>query len=133
MMKVMTNVTDQMVFLSPYENPFYFIILSIGLIPLVIQLVRGKRMMWYQNLLTIFFLWTSFGGPSIRQGVALLSYIAWQTLLVWVYFKHRQTKNSNGTFYTAVILAIMPLFLVKVIPFVLGLSVMEAVVEKTPT
>ncbi len=41
----------------------------------------------------------------------------WQTILVWGYFVHRQRKNQTGWFYAAVILAIIPLFLTKVTPF----------------
>lgn len=132
MLDMLEKGSSMMFYLSPYENPFYFIILGITLIPLVIQLLRGKRMMWYQNVLTVFFLWMSFGGPSLRQGIALLIYIAWQTFLVWWYFGHRQRKNSNIGFYSAVILAILPLFLVKVIPFILERNFMIDAVSANP-
>ena len=132
MLDSLHNLSTKMVYLSPYENPYYFILLAVALLPLVIQLLRGKRMMWYQNILTALFLWISFAGPNLRQGMALLIYIAWQTLLVYWYFGHRQKKNSNGGFYTAVCLAILPLFLVKIIPFLLERNVFKTAVEANP-
>ncbi len=132
MLAGLSKLSSLMVYLSPYENPFYFVILSVALLPLIIQLLRGKRMMWYQNVLTLFFLWMSFGGPSLHQGIALLMYVAWQTLLVWLYFKHRQTKNNSKVFYLAVVLAIIPLFLVKVIPFILEQQAFRTMAEATP-
>ena len=133
MLASLKAISNGMIYLSPYENPFYFVILSVALLPMIIQLLRGKRPLWYQNVLTVFFLWMSFGGPSLRQGAALILYVAWQTLIVWLYFKHRQVKNKNGVFYSAVVLAILPLFLVKVIPFLLEQTPLKLVAENNPT
>ncbi|QIL46973.1 D-alanyl-lipoteichoic acid biosynthesis protein DltB [Vagococcus coleopterorum] len=118
---------------SPYENPSYFILLGVALIPLVVQLLRGKRMMWYQNILTVYFLIISFGGPSLRSAFALCSYILWQTILVYIYFKYRQKRNNTGIFYGAVTLAILPLFLVKIIPFINSRTWFEPVVNNHPS
>lgn len=117
----MINTLEQMfskiVYYTPYERPFYFILLGVALIPLIIQLLRGKRMMWYQNILTLTFLWLSFSGPNARQGIALLLYVLWQTVLVYAYFKYRQQRNKSSVFYAAVALAILPLFILKLFPF----------------
>lgn len=107
-----------MIFLTPYEKPFYFIVLAVALLPMIILLLRGKRPLWYQNILTLFFLYMSFGGVNWKQGVALILYTLWQTCLVWLYFKYRQKANKSSVFYVSVILAILPLFFVKVMPFV---------------
>lgn len=103
----------------PYAEPYYFLFLVIGLIPIVLSLlIRGKRLSIYQTLITLVFLFISFGGVYWQQGVALIAYVIWQTLLVWAYFSYRQRKNQGGWFYLAVLLAIFPLFLTKVTPFV---------------
>lgn len=105
----------------PYANPFYFVILIAALIPMVLTLlIKGKRWSWYQVVLTLFFLYMSFGGKDWKQGVALIGYVVWQTVLVWLYFHYRQKKNTSWVFYLAVFLAIFPLGMVKVVPFLAG-------------
>lgn len=102
----------------PYAEPYYFLLLTIGLIPIVLSLLfRGKRWPIYQTILTFFFLFISFGGIYWQQGIALIAYVIWQTLLVWVYFCYRQKYNQTSWFYIAVLLSILPLFLTKVTPF----------------
>ncbi|MGX7352356.1 D-alanyl-lipoteichoic acid biosynthesis protein DltB [Enterococcus canis] len=102
----------------PYASPFYFIVLGIALLPMIVTLLHGKRWAWYQVLITLFFLYISFGGESWRQGLALIVYVIWQTVLVWGYFHYRQKQNNKWVFYLAVLLAIIPLALVKIVPFV---------------
>lgn len=105
----------------PYANPIYFCYLIVALLPMIITLLaRGKRWSWYQVLVTLFFLYMSFGGKDWRQGVALIGYVAWQTILVWFYFRYRQKKNNSWIFYSAVFAALVPLTLVKIVPFVSG-------------
>ena len=105
----------------PYADPKYFLLLLVAFIPLILSmLIAGKRPSFYQTLVTLFFLYVSFGGASWHQGVALIVYVVWQTLLVYLYFLYRQQKNSSGVFYTAVVLAILPLAITKVTPFFNG-------------
>ncbi|MGY3703305.1 D-alanyl-lipoteichoic acid biosynthesis protein DltB [Vagococcus martis] len=113
----MSQLTQFIPYLTPYEKPFYFILLGVLFIPSIILSLNGKRMMWYQNFLTIFFLWISFGGPNSKQGLALIAYIIWQTLLTSVYFKYRQKENKSGVFYLAVLLNLLPMFIIKLSPF----------------
>ncbi|OQO71016.1 D-alanyl-lipoteichoic acid biosynthesis protein DltB [Enterococcus villorum] len=102
----------------PYAEPYYFLFLIIGLIPIVLSLLlRGKRWPIYQTILTFFFLFISFGGIYWQQGIALIAYVIWQTILVWAYFYYRQKYNQTSWFYIAVLLSILPLFLTKVTPF----------------
>lgn len=99
----------------PYANPIYFIYLLIALLPMILTLsIKGKRWGWYQVLVTLFFLYMSFGGNDWKQGVALIIYVIWQTVLVWLYFQYRQKQNGKLVFYLAVILAILPLGISKV-------------------
>ena len=67
----------------PYASPIYFIILCVALLPLIISLlIRGKRIGWYQSLITLFFLYVSFGGKDYRQGLALIGYVIFQSIIV---------------------------------------------------
>ncbi|MTD41403.1 D-alanyl-lipoteichoic acid biosynthesis protein DltB [Erwinia sp. CPCC 100877] len=110
-------------YMIPYANPIYFLYLLMGLAPMIVTLLlKGKRWGWYQALVTLFFLYMSFGGTDWKQGAALIVYVIWQTVLVWFYFHYRQKHNTSWVFYLFVFLAIMPLFLVKVTPFLAGHS-----------
>ncbi len=98
----------------PYANPTYFIWLMVGLLPMMLVLLfKQKRWQWYQTLLTLAVLYVSFGGEYWQQGLALIGYVVYQTLLVYGY-QHRQRANTSGVFYGAVVAAILPLALSKV-------------------
>ncbi|ANZ94829.1 D-alanyl-lipoteichoic acid biosynthesis protein DltB [Brochothrix thermosphacta] len=100
----------------PYNGPMYLILMIIMLSPLVIGLLRGKRYLIYQNIVTLVLLYLIFGGSHWHQGVAILCYVAWQWLLVYSYFKYRSKKNNSYVFYGAVLLAIAPLAVSKITP-----------------
>lgn len=105
----------------PYGNPTYFIWLAVALLPLMIGLLHGKRMKWYQTLISLFFLLLTFGGPSWRTGIALIIYFVYQLILVGSYSHYRQrdgSSNKGWVFVLAVILAIIPLVIVKITPAV---------------
>ena len=105
----------------PYANPTYFIWLMVGLLPMMLVLLfKQKRWQWYQTLLTLAVLYVSFGGEYWQQGLALIGYVVYQTLLVYGYYQHRQRANTSGVFYGAVVAAILPLALSKVTPFFVG-------------
>lgn len=103
----------------PYGNPTYFIWLALAIVPLMIGLLYGRRFRGYQTIISLFFLILTFGGPNWRTGIALIGYLAYQVILVAVYSKYRQRKaspNKGWPFVLAVILAIVPLVIVKVTP-----------------
>jgi membrane protein involved in D-alanine export len=99
--------------MDPYGTPAYFIIFAVAVIPVIIFQACGKRCEWYQALLTAFFLVMSFGGPNIQQGFALIGYLVYQILIVTLYSAYRKNHNSTPAFITVTILAILPLFLIK--------------------
>ncbi|MDT2796344.1 D-alanyl-lipoteichoic acid biosynthesis protein DltB [Enterococcus cecorum] len=102
----------------PYANPTYFGYVFLLILPIVFGLLKyQRRFLTYEALLTLFFLFVSFGGSDYKQGLALIGYVVFQTILVWGYFKIRQKNNSTPLFYLAVILAILPLTLSKLTPF----------------
>ena len=83
----------------PYANPTYFIWLMVGLLPMMLVLLfKQKRWQWYQTLLTLAVLYVSFGGEYWQQGLALIGYVVYQTLLVYGYYQHRQRANTSGVF-----------------------------------
>ncbi|WP_290033796.1 D-alanyl-lipoteichoic acid biosynthesis protein DltB [Ligilactobacillus cholophilus] len=102
--------------MQPYQDPWYFILLSIGLLPIMIGLLYGKRFNTYQTVISIAFLWLTFGGIKWHQGIALIAYVIFELLLIAWYFKYRQKNNKTWVFCLAVILAILPLVIVKITP-----------------
>ncbi|MGX6979767.1 D-alanyl-lipoteichoic acid biosynthesis protein DltB [Vagococcus elongatus] len=103
-------------FLTPYEKPFYFVILGILLLPSIFASLKGKRLGGYQAFLTLFFLWMSFGGPHRQQGFALIAYVVWQLLIAASYVRYRQTANRGSWFYLSIFLSLLPMILIKVLP-----------------
>lgn len=103
--------------MQPYATPFYFLILGVALVPLVIAHSVGKKWMPYQVLLTIGFLWLTFGGTvSIWS---LLGFGVFETALIKFYEHYRvpkTSKNSTLVFVVTLLLAIVPLFVVKITP-----------------
>ena len=104
-------------FLTPYEKPYYFVLLGILFIPSILVSLKGKRLTWYQNLLTVLFLWLSFAGPNIKQGLSLVLYVLWQSVLTELYFRYRKKENGSGWFYLSVFLSLLPMIIFKVAPF----------------
>jgi len=69
---------------TPYQDPMYFIILGIALIPVIVGLLYGKRFRTYDFLILVFFLYLSFGGKNVQQGIALVIYLFFETLLIYI-------------------------------------------------
>ncbi|KRL97486.1 D-alanyl-lipoteichoic acid biosynthesis protein DltB [Liquorilactobacillus satsumensis] len=109
-----------MINLQPYENPMYFVYLVIALLPIMIAMLRGKQLHWYQTIVSFAFLLLAFGGVKWHEGIALIGYIIFEVVLVGAYFHYRQRENQTWIFCSAVILAIIPLVIVKVTPAVYG-------------
>ena len=103
--------------LQPYANPNYFIILGIALVPLIIGFLNGKRWHIYETLVSLLFLVLIFDGDKINQGLALIGYVIFEGALIWGYTVYRQKRNNTALFDLAVVLAIMPLVIVKFVPF----------------
>ena len=102
--------------LQPYADPKYFIILLVALLPLAIGLYFGKRLNWYEVVVSVIFIFLMFDGHKYHEGFALIGYIIWQWLLVWAYTLYRKKNNHAMVFYGAVVLGILPLVLVKIAP-----------------
>lgn len=110
-----------MISMQPYQNPTYFLYLTVALLPIMIGLLRGKRYRLYETVISLAFLVLTFGGNVWIQGVSLIGYIIYEVALIFGYFHYRQKKNASWIFYLLVFLAIVPLAIVKLEPvFQLG-------------
>lgn len=113
----MSHLLNLFSYIAPYDKPFYFVILGVLFIPSIIGSLCGKRIHWYQTILTIIFIWMSFAGPNKQQGIALLIYLVWQTILTKGYFHYRKKENKTSIFYVSIILSILPMIIIKLTPF----------------
>lgn len=100
---------------TPYGSILYFAVLFAFLIPIVIAGLLGKRLPVYNAFVTLVFIYMMFASSPV-QAIALIVFVFWQLALVRLYFNYRQKHNHGGIFVLAVILSILPLFIVKVQP-----------------
>lgn len=100
--------------MEPYATPFYFVILGLALLPLIMAHAYGKKWMGYQVILTIAFLWISFGGKVSLW--SLLGFGIFETTLIKLYEHYRKLQNKTWVFVLAVIASLLPLIIVKVTP-----------------
>lgn len=107
---------------QPYGTPLYFGFLLLALLPVVIALFLGRRLQIYESLVSLVFITLMFGDSSYQQFFALLLYLVWQTIVVFAYQTYRQKADHKWVFYISVLLALLPLIIVKVTPAVLGVN-----------
>ena len=70
--------------------------------------------MGYQVILTIAFLWLSFGGKVSLW--SLLGFGVFETTLIKLYAHYRKLQNKTWVFVLAVLASLLPLIIVKVTP-----------------
>ncbi|GEK33752.1 D-alanyl-lipoteichoic acid biosynthesis protein DltB [Kurthia sibirica] len=107
----------------PYSDFTFFYIIGILLIPSVILGLVGRSSKKYNMFISVIILALIFG---VRMGdfsinwksfISITLFTVFQVLLIKCYHKYRMTKNTASIFVLAVILGILPLVLVKVLPF----------------
>ena len=59
-----------MINLQPYQNPTYFVLLAVALLPLAIGLLYGKRFKVYEMIVSFAFLLLTFGGVKLNEGLS---------------------------------------------------------------
>lgn len=106
--------------MQPYQNPTYFMLIALTLLPIVIANLYEKKIYWYQTLISFGFLLLSFGGIKWHQGIALIVYVIFEIFLIKLYFNYRSKSNNSWIFYLTVFVAIIPLIIVKVTPAIYG-------------
>ncbi|MDO4903515.1 MAG: D-alanyl-lipoteichoic acid biosynthesis protein DltB [Limosilactobacillus sp.] len=105
---------------SAYGTPVYFIYLILAILPLGIGLYFGKRFSWYEALISFIFIFLMFDGQNVPQGISLICYVIFETLLVMFYCRYRQQNNSSLVFYFTAFLSVLPLAIVKLTPAMVG-------------
>ena len=73
--------------LQPYANPVYFVYLLLGLAPIVVGLLLGKRWRLYETAISLVFLFLIFDADKWQQGVALIIYVLFEVGLIFAYLK----------------------------------------------
>ncbi|WP_034992804.1 D-alanyl-lipoteichoic acid biosynthesis protein DltB [Liquorilactobacillus vini] len=116
----MTSFLTNLPNLKVYGTPTYFIYLLLAILPLGISLYYGKRLVKYEFLGNLVFLFLMFDGQSFPQLLALLGFLCWQTLIVKFYLNYRRQANQSSVFYLAVFLSLLPLVIIKVTPALIG-------------
>lgn len=105
----------------PYANPRYFVLLAVAVLPIIFSILAFKRRIYlYEALITLFFLWLSFGGKNLHQGIALLGYVAFQMIVVFCYQFYRKKANNSIIFYLSILISLIPLIFVKITPLAEG-------------
>jgi membrane protein involved in D-alanine export len=107
---------------QPYGTPKYFGILILALLPIIIALFFRRRLQIYESFVSIAFITLMFGGSKYQQFFALVFYLVWQTLIVFAYQTYRQKADNKWVFYISILVALLPLIIVKVTPAVLGVD-----------
>lgn len=105
---------------TAYGTPSYFIYLLIAVLPMGISLYFGKRLAWYEAIVSFLFIFFMFDGSSASQMLSLIGYVVYQTILVMGYFHYRQKKNAAGVFYLMTLLSLLPIIIVKFTPAMVG-------------
>ena len=105
---------------TAYGTPSYFIYLLIAVLPMGISLYFGKRLAWYEAIVSFLFIFFMFDGSSAPQMLSLIGYVVYQTILVMGYFHYRQKKNAAGVFYLMTLLSLLPIIIVKFTPAMVG-------------
>lgn len=102
--------------MTPYSTITYFILLAVFFLPIVIAGFYGKRLQRYNMVVTILFLLVAFSN-NWNQAYSLIGYVIWQIVLTKTYVTYRKKHNATWVFYLVTLAAILPLVLVKVMPF----------------
>lgn len=107
----------------PYSDFLFFLIIGILFIPTIILGLLGKSARKYNMFISIIVLALIFGldmkdfTVNWKSAISILLFTLFQVLLIKGYHTYRMTKNNTQIFVIAVLLAILPLVLVKVLPF----------------
>ncbi|MDD9149031.1 MULTISPECIES: D-alanyl-lipoteichoic acid biosynthesis protein DltB [unclassified Sporolactobacillus] len=101
-----------MISFIPYASFRFFIVTGILLLPIILAGIAGKRMALYNDLIAIAMIFLIFYGQP-AQFVSIIVFIIWQAAVIKGYGALQKRDDRSGYFYAAVVLAIVPLFFVK--------------------
>ncbi|MBQ0140594.1 MAG: D-alanyl-lipoteichoic acid biosynthesis protein DltB [Kurthia sp.] len=107
----------------PYSSFLFFFILFFFLIPSIVLGLLGKSAKKYNLFISIVILALIFGidmadfSINEKSVLSIILFTIFQISLIKGYHIYRLRKNSTALFVMAVLLAIAPLIVVKVLPF----------------
>ncbi|MFT8872161.1 MAG: D-alanyl-lipoteichoic acid biosynthesis protein DltB [Sporolactobacillus sp.] len=110
-----------MITFIPYASFRFFVLIAVLLAPVIILGLKGKRSTGYNGVVGCVMLFLIFASTP-RQLVSLIVFLVWQLALINAYLHMRRQSNRAVVFYVAVVLAVLPLFLVKLSADVPSLS-----------
>ena len=116
----MMELLKQLPHIEPYGNPQYFLYVIIAILPIFIGLFFKKRFVWYEILVSLFFIVTMLTGGKTNQLAALGIYLIWQMVLVLFYKQYRKVRDGKWIFYLVSLLSLLPIIFVKVQPAING-------------
>ncbi|KOO48226.1 D-alanyl-lipoteichoic acid biosynthesis protein DltB [Viridibacillus arvi] len=104
----------------PYGSFIFFFLIGIFLLPTIVLGLLGKSSKIYNMLVSIVILAVIFGN-SKTGAISIILFTIFQIVLIKGYHHYRKERNNTVVFCMMVVLAILPLVLVKVLPL-LGLN-----------
>ena len=81
---------------QPYGDSQYFGYLVLALVTIVIAMLYGKRIKWYEGLVSLAFIVLMFAGTHWQQCIASIGYIFWQMVMVFGYAAYRKRPTTSG-------------------------------------
>lgn len=101
-----------MISFIPYASFQFFTLIAFLLAPIIILGLMGMRNTLYNDCVAILMTFLIFAAQP-EQLISILLFIIWQAVLIKGYLAIRTKNNNSACFYIALVLAIIPLFLVK--------------------
>jgi membrane protein involved in D-alanine export len=107
--------------MTPYGNLLYFLMLAVLFLPIVIFGLKGKKLPIYSTIVGWALIILIFVGQP-TQLIFFLCFTVFQLGLVLFYQKYRVNKNQSVTFYSVILLALLPLILTKIQPYIFSFT-----------
>lgn len=106
----------------PYANLVYFLLLSILFLPIILYGLRGKRIHTYSTIIGWILILLIFKN-DLNQLLFFICFTLFELLIVISYKNYRKSKNHSMVYYILIALALFPLILTKIQPFLFSQSI----------
>lgn len=100
----------------PYASFLFFYIIFILVLPSIVLNLLGKSNFKYNVFATLIALIIIFSGNT-SGAISLVLFVVWEIALILLYKKIRSIQNISWVYYLFVLLSILPLAMVKIVPF----------------
>jgi membrane protein involved in D-alanine export len=109
--------------MTPYAGFLYFGVLLYVAVPTLLLGLLGWSSRYWVVLATLGMLLVQYGGPSqigaqvaVREIWIVAGYALFQWLVAWGFLRLRARQRRRGVFYGAILVALLPLAIAKVLP-----------------